>query len=73
MLCRLMTGWQRPRSRACGGEGSRGWVRRKHPAINVGWDDATAYCVWLSEATALPSAERGAVGVCLPCGHGDTL
>jgi formylglycine-generating enzyme required for sulfatase activity len=29
----------------------RGWGRGTRPAINVSWEDATAYCEWLSEQT----------------------
>ena len=29
----------------------RGWGRGRRPAINVSWDDAKAYCAWLSEQT----------------------
>ncbi|MCI5137658.1 MAG: formylglycine-generating enzyme family protein [Candidatus Electrothrix sp. AR1] len=28
-----------------------GWGRDQRPVINVSWDDATAYCVWLSRET----------------------
>ncbi|MCP4699533.1 MAG: formylglycine-generating enzyme family protein, partial [Gammaproteobacteria bacterium] len=29
----------------------RGWGRGKRPVIDVSWDDAAAYCEWLSEQT----------------------
>ena len=33
-----------------------GWERGKRPVINVIWNDATAYCIWLSEMENLPKA-----------------
>jgi len=29
----------------------QGWGRRRHPAINVSWQDAIDYCAWLSRET----------------------
>lgn len=29
--------------------GSSGWDRMRHPVININWDDASAYCKWLSD------------------------
>lgn len=29
----------------------QGWERGRHPVINVDWNDANAYCAWLSEVT----------------------
>jgi formylglycine-generating enzyme required for sulfatase activity len=34
--------------------GDQGWGRGKRPVINVSWDDAMAYSLWLSEKTGLP-------------------
>ncbi len=31
--------------------GSQGWGREKRPVINVSWEDARDYCMWLSEQT----------------------
>ena len=33
-----------------------GWGRGKRPVINVSWNDAIAYCNWLSEKEKLPKA-----------------
>jgi len=34
----------------------RGWGRGSNPVINVSWNDAIAYCNWLSEKEKLPKA-----------------
>jgi len=34
----------------------KGWGRGKRPVINVSWNDAIAYCNWLSEMGNLPKA-----------------
>jgi formylglycine-generating enzyme required for sulfatase activity len=33
--------------------GDEGWGRKNRPVINVSWDDADAYCKWLSQKTGL--------------------
>jgi formylglycine-generating enzyme required for sulfatase activity len=33
--------------------GDEGWGRENRPVINVSWDDASAYCEWLSQQTGL--------------------
>ena len=41
----------------------------EHPVVNVSWNDAVAFCKWLSkkEEQDLPTAHGGRVGICLPC------
>ena len=42
------TGWEKPHDDV--------WGRGQRPVINVSWNDATAYCNWLSEKEGLPKA-----------------
>ena len=39
-----------------GNPGDQGWGRETRPIINVSWNDAIAYCNWLSEKEKLPKA-----------------
>ena len=41
----------------------------EHPVVNVSWNDAVAFCKWLSQQGRqdLPAANGGRVGIRLPC------
>ena len=41
--------------------------------VNVSWNDAVAFCEWLSTQGGgdVPAADRGGVGICLPGGDDD--
>ena len=41
----------------------------EHPVVNVSWNDAVAFCKWLSQQGRqdLPTAHGGRVGIRLPC------
>ena len=47
----------------------------EHPVVNVSWNDAVAFCEWLSrkEGKHLPPADRGGVGIRLPGRDDDEL
>jgi formylglycine-generating enzyme required for sulfatase activity len=59
--------------------GDEGWGRENRPVINVSWDDAAAYCRWLSQKTGLKfqlpteaqweKAARGSRGFQYPWGN----
>ena len=70
--------------RYCGETGKEkpadsGWGRENRPVINVSWDDAAAYCQWLSKKTGLTfqlpteaqweKAARGSRGFQYPWGN----
>jgi len=59
--------------------GDRGWGRENRPVINVSWDDAAAYCQWLSQEIGITfqmpteaqweKAARGSRGFKYPWGN----
>ena len=67
-FCDSTTAGKKPRD--------QGWGRGRRPVINVSFEDAEAYCAWLSARTgwaAVPPADRGRVGVRLPGGDNDAI
>jgi formylglycine-generating enzyme required for sulfatase activity len=60
-------------------QSDKGWGREKQPVINVSWDEAAAYCQWLSRETGLTfqlpteaqweKAARGTGGLIYPWGN----
>jgi tetratricopeptide (TPR) repeat protein len=47
----------------------------EHPVVNVSWNDAVAFAAWLSrkEGGDLPAADRGRMGIRLPCWDNDQV
>jgi hypothetical protein len=59
---------------ACRKATDSGFGRDTRPVINVDWDDAQTYAAWLQDDwAALPSVDRGGMGICGARWHHDGL